>query len=370
MSKVDRDFNSVRLQSSRLDDKNGEIIAHGWLDIAAINNLRVGDYQREIMEQRGGKVTALRRGVEAGARLPDIMLGMRGEKFTSRGDDMLLENDVYIIDGLQRVSALRKLAADFPEREASIRIGAEVRFKTSRDSEAELFTILNVHRKAMAPSVILRNQRNHSTGVATLYGLSMHDRNFALHGKVCWDQQMHRGELVTGLLFAKVAMTLHRHAFAGGRHITASGGGLIPTYLDRAASGVGLQTFRNNLNTFYDTLDEIWGVRGIKYQDRANQTKGQFMIQMAGIFSDHEDFWDGNKLVVDGDMKRKLKSFPMNDPSIIRLSGSGNAAGDLLRRHIIDHMNKHRSSARHLVMRRMEPHKGAGRPVKGAKKTA
>jgi hypothetical protein len=352
MAKSDREMNSVRLQSSRLDEKNGEIVAHGWLDMEAIQNLRVGDYQREIMENRGGKVSSLRRGVEAGARLPDIMLGMRGEKYTSRGDDMLLENDVYIIDGLQRISALRKFATDFPDKAASIRIGAEVRFSTTRDSENDLFTVLNLQRKAMAPSVILRNKRNHHHSVATLYGLTMHDRNFALNAKVCWDQQMHRGELLTALLFGKICMTLHRHTTTGGRHITA--GGDLPVTMDRAVAAVGLQTFRNNINVLFEAVDEIWGLRGIKYQDRATQTKGNFLIQFAGILSDHEDFWDGNKLVIDGDMKRKLKSFPMQDPTIIRLAGAGATAGELLRRHIIDHINKNKQTSRHLVLRRME----------------
>ena len=36
----------VKLQSAALDDKDGQVVAHGWLDIDAIQNLRVGDYQR------------------------------------------------------------------------------------------------------------------------------------------------------------------------------------------------------------------------------------------------------------------------------------------------------------------------------------
>src|SRR5258705_1719843 len=120
----------VRLQSAALDEKNGEVIAHGWLDLEALQNLRVGDYQREILETRNQR-SSLRKAVAAGDRLPDIMLGMRGQKYTSgRGGDMLLENDVYIIDGLQRVSAFRKFAAHNPESSVEVRIGAEVAFST------------------------------------------------------------------------------------------------------------------------------------------------------------------------------------------------------------------------------------------------
>ncbi len=200
MSK-DKEPVMVKLEQSALDDKSGEITAHGWLGIEAIQNLRVGDYQREILENRGGRKSSLIRAIENNERLPDIMLGMRGESYSTRGSAMLLEDDVFIIDGLQRVSALRKYASDNPDKAKDLRVGAEVRFNTTRDSETELFTVLNVKRKAMSPSVILRNERNGHNGVATLYGLSMHDKNFAMVGRVCWDQQMHRGELITALSF-------------------------------------------------------------------------------------------------------------------------------------------------------------------------
>ena len=133
----------VRLDQATLDDKSGQIVAHGWLNLEALQNLRVGDYQREILEVARRK-SSIRDAVKAGVRLPDIMLGMRGQNYTSRGGAMLLENDVFIIDGLQRVAALRKHAADNPEDAAKIRIGAEVRFDTTRDTEEALFTILNV----------------------------------------------------------------------------------------------------------------------------------------------------------------------------------------------------------------------------------
>lgn len=348
----------VRLQSAALDDKNGEIVAHGWLDLAAIQGLRVGDYQREILESRGGRKSSLVKAIEASERLPDIMLGMRGQKYTERAGAMLLEDEVFIIDGLQRVSALRKYAVDHPDYAKDIRIGAEVRFGTTRDTEAALFTVLNVQRKAMSPSVILRNERNNSNGVATLYGLTMHDKNFAMLGKVCWDQQMHRGELMTALSFSKVCVTMHRSFAHGGRHLTAVAG--IPKALDTMASAVGLQTFRHNISAFFEAVDAIWGIRGIKYTDRATHTRSNFLNELAGTISDHEDFWDGNKMVIDASQKAKLKSFPIDDPTIIRLSAAGASAGVLLRRHIIDHLNKNKSSSRHLTIKRVQEYKNRG----------
>lgn len=353
MAKDEKELVTVRLQSAALDEKSGEIVAHGWLDLPAMQNLRVGDYQREILETpRGGRKSSLLKALEANERLPDVMLGMRGEKYTQRGGSMLLENDVYIIDGLQRVSAIRKYAADNPDEATNMRIGAEVRFNTTRDSEKELFTILNVNRKAMSPAVLLRNERNNSNGIATAYGLSMSDKNFALYGKVCWEQQMHRGELLKALGFCQTCVTLHRYAAPGGRQLTSAT--VIPGVMDRLAATVGLQNFRQNIFNFFEVVDEVWGLRGIKYKDRATHTRHNFLKEWAGVLSDHEDFWDGNRLVVDTAQKSKMKSFPIDDPTIIRLAGAGTAAGIILRRHIIDHMNKGRQTNRHLTIKRVK----------------
>ena len=362
MSKEIKEPVTVRLQSAALDDKNGEVVAHGWLDIEAIENLRVGDYQREILEVRRNKKSSLRKAIEEGERLPDIMLGMRGEKYTQRGSSMALESDVFIIDGLQRISALRKYASENPDKAKEVRIGAEVRFDTTRDTEAALFTTLNLKRKAMAPSVILRNERNNSNGVATLYGITMTDKNSPLFGKVCWDQQMHRGELMTAMTFAKACLTLHRHAAPGGRFLTSVT--TIPRVLDNMASAAGMQNFRANLLSFYEMIDEVWGLRGTKYADRLTHTRGNFMVQLAAMLSDHEDFWDGNKLVLDAAHKAKLKSFPVEDPTIVRLSGAGNAAGALLYRHFVDHMNRSKQASRHLVTRRIDSYHKSKAPKK------
>lgn len=355
MSKEVTEKSLVRLQEASLDDRGGVIVAHGWLDLAAMEALHVGDYQREILESRGGKKSSLYKAVEEAERLPDVMLGMRGQNFTSKGKDMLLEDDVFIVDGLQRISALRKFAADHPNRAREVRIGAEIRFATTRDSERDLFTILNLKRRAMAPSIILRNTRNHSSGVATLYGLTMNDKNSALFGRVCWNQQMSRLELMTAVTFAKAVITLHRHMGSGGRHFAITN---MSTVLDNLSGAAGLANFRTNINSFFDLLDHAWGVRGIKYMDRVTHLRSNFMTQLAAVLSDHEDFWDGNKLVVDAILKSKMKSFPIDDPTIIRLAGAGNVAGALIYRLIVDHINKSRQTSRHLTVRRFYEYKG------------
>ena len=160
MAKTERDIIAVRLQNAALDDKDKDtIVAHGWLDLSALLELRVGDYQREVLETHKSKKSKLYTAIENGERIPDITLGMRGQRFTTRAGTFYLEDDVYIIDGLQRVSNLRKFAVQYPDRVGEIRIGAEVRFNTNRESEKALFTAMNLNRTAMSPNVILRNAR-------------------------------------------------------------------------------------------------------------------------------------------------------------------------------------------------------------------
>jgi hypothetical protein len=172
---------------------------------------------------------------------------------------------------------------------------------------------------------------------------------------------------MTALSFAKVCVTMHRFAAHGGRHLTSVA--TMPRSLDNMASGVGLQNFRNNISVFFEAIDAVWGIRGIKYTDRATQTRSNMMIELAGVISDHEEFWDGNKMVIDAGQKAKLKSFPLDDPTIIRLASAGAQAGVLLRRHIIDHFNKGKQVSNHLTIKRVQEYKNRGSSkVKGKKK--
>jgi hypothetical protein len=337
-AKHEREIVAVRLQNATLDDKgDGTIVAHGWLDLAALLELRVGDYQREILEHANKQKSSIYAAVENHTRLPDIMLGMRGEKFTTRGQMFYLEDDVYIIDGLQRVSALRKYAVNNPDDIASIRIGAEVRFSTTRESEKELFTLLNVRRTAMSPNIILRNAREESNGLLTLYGLTHNDPSFALYGRVCWNQRMSRNELMTASSYCKVALHLSRGIASVGPTTSVT---LIPPLLARVADEVGIQVLRDNIYRFYEVIDEIWGIKGVKYVDLTTHLRANFLNMIAKVFTLHENFWDKNRLVIDAKQRLKLKAFPLTDPTIQKLSAGGGAAADLLYRLMVDHMNK------------------------------
>ena len=333
---------SVRLLNAGLDERDGEIIAHGWLDLESMNLLRVDDYQREVLSISSGKRNSLRSAVEDGVRLPDIMLGMRGHRvhFPKGTSICSLLDKVYIVDGLQRVFALKSHAERFPEHAKQLRIGAEVRFGTDKESEKDLFNTLNTSRTPVSPNVIMRNIRDKHAGVLTLYGLTHTDKDFALYERVCWNQRMTRQELITAVMLGRAAAALHSVRKRGERVPELS------SALDELAKDIGLNTFRTNIVEFFDIMDACWGIRTIEYNQSAVHLRGNFLITLAKLFCKHANFWKGDNLFVDAVAKRKLRAFAVLDPEIGRLCSSGSMAIPILEGYLIEHMNKGKRNGR------------------------
>lgn len=330
----------IRLLNAGLNERDGEIFGHGWLDLEGMDQLRVDDYQREVLAKTGGKKSSIRKALEEGTRLPDIMLGMRGQHFSTKGSSLILEDPVYIVDGLQRVFNIKQWAEENPDQAKLLRIGAEVRFGSTKASEKELFLALNTLRIGVSPNIILRNMRDAHPALLTLYGLSNSDKEFTLYGKVTWSQRMGRGELITALMLSRTSYRLHRFAAAAISSDRAAGMGEA---LDSVARGVGLQTFRSNVKMFYELLDACWPLDHVEYREKAVQVKGNFMVALATFLSDHTNFWkgsDSDKLFVDAPSRKKLSGFPILDPEIARLAGAGNMTLPILVNYLTDHFNK------------------------------
>ena len=328
---------TVRLLNAGLDERDGEVIAHGWLDLESMNLLRVDDYQREVLSITGGKKGSLREAVEEGVRLPDIMLGMRGQRVSfPKGTSICsLLDKVYIVDGLQRVFALKSYAERFPDQSKHLRIGAEVRFGTDKETEKELFNKLNTCRTPVSPNVILRNMRDKHPGVLTLYGLCHADKDFALYERVCWNQRMTRLELITATMLGRTAGSLHEI-----RRRTGDRASVLAPGLDELAKKVGLNTFRTNVAEFFEVMDACFGIRTIEYNQSAAHLRGNFLVTLAKMFCGHANFWKGDNLFVESDLKRKLKAFPVLDPEISRLCSAGSMAIPILENYLVEHMNK------------------------------
>jgi hypothetical protein len=331
----------VRIINGALDEDDSSSMSiklNGRIDPATLRFLKVdSSYQRPLGE-RADIFEALKNGVV----VPNIDIGVRGQDFTTDGDDFLIRSPAYIIDGWQRVGNARRLLELIPNH--PIRMFATVHFGTDDLWERHRFTELNKNVRRVSANLHLRNMRDSNRAVATLYGLSNSTREFPLYEKVCWSQNLRRGELVPALTLTKVAMRLHSH-LGGVANGTVE---LITAALLRSADKAKLDTFRKNVTTFFDVVEECWGIQKIEYRHNAPQIKAQFMLQLARMFSLHIDFWDPSDRVffVSANLRRKLATFPLDDPHVKNLAGSGGAGALILYDLMLNHVNSGKRTGR------------------------
>ena len=335
----------IKIMNAAVAVQGDDLVVRGVIDPECLDGLKTDDYQREVLSPIGGKRNGLVKAIEDGVQLPDVELGMRGKnvKFIGTGDRAIavLRDPVYIVDGLQRISAMRQFIERNPDKPLTSYIGATIHLNTDKKLEKERFHSLNQKRIPVGPSVILRNLRDDHPAILTLYGLSMNDPEFALFHRVTWEQRMKKTEILTGLMLVKATASLHRHCSQKGG---ASIGSLrqVPTVLDRIVKAIGLATFRANTKEFFDIIDACWGVRNIEYNTVSPQIRGNWLMVLGRLLSDHTNFWNGKELFVDADQKRKLKSFPLRDSDVMHLAGSGTMAIPILYNMLVEHMNKGR----------------------------
>ncbi len=341
-----------------VEDSPLGITLRGALDLETLQFLLVDDYQRQAQSYASQKriISAL----EQNKRLPDIEIGMRGQNYSENKEGVYtLKDPTYIIDGLQRISTITEYRKRFPEK--TVTIGGTVHFNTSHDWEKERFHALNNYRKRLSPNITLRNLREENRAVLTLYGLTGNDADFPLYDRVSWEQNMRRQDLLSASLLVKVSNKLHSHIIVPmtRRNGTSNRGGTGPEeiayMLLRRADAIGINIFRNNVRTFFDTVEDIWGVRTIKYKDAAPYIHGTFLQAFARMFNDHTYFWHGTKLVVSRDTKQKMKNFGLDDPNIKKLCGSGGSAAGVLYDYLVEHFNFGRRASGRLK-RRLEHH--------------
>ena len=358
---MDKDT-EIKVLNAALDEREGgEVILRGVIASESLVHLRTDDYQREVLRPISatrGKPSPIRTAVVKGITLPDVELGMRGLRCDSRGGTYILKDPVYIIDGLQRISTVRGYNELNPEEPSKTQIGAVIHFGTTKEYEKERFLALNTSRTPMSPNVILRNAREEHPSVLTLYGLTNNDKDFPLYGRVSWQQNAMRGQLLSALILARTAAAIHKHVPSADKRGTTRGavdsvGSIkvtgVATALDNTVKTLGLRHFRENVKTFFEIIDEVYGLRVIEYRELAVQTKGNFLITLASVMSAHANFWENGAstmLQIDADMRKRLKNFPIHDPSIERMAGAGSAVAPLLFNMMVEHLNKGRRQHR------------------------
>lgn len=340
----------VKIENGSLDEslaKPGDIVLRGRVSPETLRFLKVDtEYQRGL-DERDDIFKALK----DGCVVPDIDVGVRGQDYYCDGEDFVIRSPCYIIDGWQRVGNAMRLLEIVPGSE--IRIGALLHFGTNQAWEAARFTALNSNSRRVSPSLHLRNLRDQNPAVLTLYGLSENERNSPLRGRVCWEQNMRREHLLPALQFAKACLYLHRHvAPHNGVRVDAIAAGL-----EIAARKVTLHRFRQNCLTLFQVIEECFGITTIEYRRAATQLRGSFLLNLARLFSRHTNFWepDDSTLHVDASWRRTLARFPLTDPQIVQLAGSGGPAIDILYSLMCEHMNRGKRTGR------LEPRNGGAR---------
>ena len=328
----------LKILSGALDElTEGQIVLRGVIDPASLNGLLKPDYQRETL--RKAKIEDLMDAFRSTTgRVPDVELAVRGETYgcTDSAGTYTITGQVYIVDGLQRVSAARQ----FAHEGGNPLVGAMIHFGTTESWERERFDILNMCRTRLSPNVLLRNRTAICPSLNRLYDLCQ-DESFALYQRVTWSQYMRREELLTALTFLKTVMRLHSQ-FGAGRYVAVPG---LWQALPPMMSSVGPDTMIENVKAFFQFLDAAWGIRGILYKDRATHLKCGFLFALADVISAYPEFWSGKGLRIDRDMQKKISQFGLHDPNVRAMACSTSSIG-LLSRLIVDHINSGRRTRR------------------------
>lgn len=317
----------LRMTAAALAEEGDDIVLRGVIDPDTIESLRVDKYQREIESDR--YIEDIAKGFRTHS-VADIDLGMRGGDYDEEDGVFTLKDPVYVIDGFQRVNAAR-LAMGRGVRPV---LGAALRFNTSFAWEKERFHVLNARRKRVSPNVHLRNLRTDYSVVELLHELCNED-GFPLCDKVCWQQNARKEHFVTALTLLKCVGALHSH-FGAGRtmHLEQLAAG-TQTVMER----IGKANYRNNVLVFFGAMEECWGVRRMELKEHDTVLKGGFLVTLARIFDEHDDFWVEKRLLVPSDLRRRLASFPVNDPGVEKLASSSGPSLRMLRQYIVDHLN-------------------------------
>lgn len=334
---------TIKVVNGALDvmsiDGQERFALRGVIDPMSLPNIQVPPYQRETLADT--KIDVLKKALATG-RVPDIDLGMRGDSIDELGDgEFLLRDDTFVIDGLQRTTAAIRLTDDgiLPS------LGALIHFNTDEAWERKRFEALNVGQTGLNTNVILRNLAQDIDGAKVVYDLTF-DRQFVLKDKICWQQDMRRNDLLTAITFYKVIGRLHSHLGPG----KSDPKSLAKTGIPKILESVKPAVFSHNVRYFFAFIDEAFGLKDIAYRKHAVHLKSSFLQALAGVVSDHEDFWDGNRLVINPDLRRKLAKFPLMDPYVKDLSGSAGKAILILEQLIVDHVNANKRT-RHLKKR-------------------
>jgi hypothetical protein len=339
----------IKLNNMLMSDTPERKILRGDLDRSTLLALKIEWYQRGNISS--AKLRKLQKTATGGAEFPDITLGVRGHNVHIDGtQSAMIWDDCYVVDGLQRWTAVC-LALE-QDANCLAHLGAKAFLDTNVEFERELFRKMNTGHTSMAASVILRNEKEVSRVAATLVGLADNDKKFMLYKRVAWEQEVRKetdGDLLRGIILLRVLATLHHH-----RMRSAPLYGQVLALLamcDRNIDVIGLQQGRENLITFFEAVDEAWGIRDVALRYGTIHLSDVWLRIFARLLSDHREFWrDDTELFIPKPLMRDIKRIRPNDPELVALVRGGKIQHELLYQTFLNTIN-HGKSANRLVNR-------------------
>ncbi len=330
-------MSNVRIWNGALDEHEGKVVLRGSLDPATLDAIQMDDYQREIRS-----VSALNKimsGFESGSAVPDVELGMRGVRKSYREGVYTLLDPVFVIDGLQRISA----AKIFASRGGIPHLGAEVHFGTEKSWERRLFKILNADRTRVSGNIIFRNSKEDFEAVRMLHSMN-DDSGFVLRGRISWNQALGRNHLITGFGLGKVITMLH--SFQTGISGASASGSDLGKRVQTIYDLVGKNILRANVKTYYELIEECWGLKTIAFKEKAPQLRSTFQMTLACLLANCNEFWRENRLLIEAPLRRKFAGFPIFDPTVIQLSSAGSKTDRVLYDFLKGHINSGKRTKR------------------------
>jgi len=320
---------------------------HGVIDMETVEAVNVGEYQREVLP------TTKLENVAVGVRecsVPYIVCGMRGSRFRQNGTNLTLNDPVWVIDGLQRWSACKLLIAQGEKPH----LGVTIRLDSTETQELKQFIALNTRATKLSPNIILRNLRSERPILGAIYRMSEEDAAFPLRGRICWQQRQNSDHLLSAFSLAKVVGTLQAHLGSGRSSAVIGLADSIQATGADCPKGVYIQ----NAMTFFSLIEECWHVSKVVYSERSTATKQQFLVSLATILDRHVNFWDGARLIIPANLRRKIAGFPVTDPNVQNLASAGGAAKFMLENLLVTHINS--GKRQHRLVQRSEMEKESG----------
>jgi hypothetical protein len=327
---------AVKFVDAALEERGEFIILRGVIDPESLDHLITPDYQRGVLTGRG--LRELGKAIET-SKVPDVELAVRGGQFTERGDGFYVQSPVYIMDGLQRISAARMMR----EKGFVPYLGATAHFNTELKWERERFKILNAERVKVSPNVLLRNLRTENEAIRTIFELTNRDRNFVMYDRVSWQQKLKRTEVMSALILMKTILFLHAHLAP---RTGSSRWDDVADGINRLMKRIGKPLLVYNACAFFNVIDECWSIRDVVFTERQSHLKGPFLAAVATVVSGHLNFWNGERVFFDRQLVKKISTFPLHDPEVKNLLGANGQARIILMHLLTNHINSGKRTKR------------------------